>query len=192
MLQRWFLLVFLCLSGCIETAFVAGATTGGLVVYDRRDFQTALADQELHHQAFVQISSDRSLVQPMHVVIAAFNRIVLITGQVPDEPTRHKVLQNVQVIPGIKRVYSELTVAPNTSTLVRSKDTLITTTIKGKLLLENGLKSSQIKVVTENGTVYLLGIVGHHQEDIAVNIARNVQGVRRVVKLFEYVTPGDL
>src|SRR5262249_27678907 len=93
----------------------------------------------------------------------------------------------VNNIPHIKRIYNEVVITQPTSNMVRSKDTWITTKVVTKMLAEKGLRSTQIKVVTENSVVYLMGLVTHSQGNLAAVVASQVSGVTQVVKLFEYL-----
>lgn len=174
------------LSGCLPVAFVAGATAGGAVVYDNRGFKTIASDQKTSMQAESKINADPELKDQVHIVIATFNRIVLMTGQAPTPELRQKAYEIVSTLPNVKRIYNEVTVSEPTPMSVRSKDTWITTKVKTAMLAEKGLHSTQIKVVTENKVVYLMGYVSRSQANLAALVASKVSGVQKVVKLFEY------
>jgi osmotically-inducible protein OsmY len=180
------LLCCIMLPGCF-VPFVAGAALGGAIVYDRRDFQTMVDDQEISQQANNKMHTDNELYQNAHIVVTSFNRSVLIVGQAPTETLRAKVQQIVAALPNVKRIYNEVTISGPTSAAVRSSDSWITTKVKSQMLVEPKLRSGQIKVLTENGVVYLIGVVRHSQADVAIDIARQVSGVQRVVKIFEYI-----
>jgi osmotically-inducible protein OsmY len=174
------------LSGCF-VPFVAGAAIGGAIVYDRRDFETMASDQEIFQQANNKINIDNELKNDAHIIVTSFNRSVLIVGQAPTEALRARIQQLVASIPNIKRIYNEVSISGPTSPAVRSSDAWITTKVKSQMLVETKLRSGQMKVVTEDSVVYLMGIVHREQADIAVDIARQVSGVQRVVKIFEYI-----
>lgn len=176
------------LPGCF-VPFVAGAAIGGTIVYDRRDFQTMTDDQNIVQRATIKIKADDELNNDAHIIITSFNRSMLIVGQAPTEAMKARAQQLVASVDNIKRIYNEVTIEGPTSAAVRSSDSWITTKVKSQMLVEPKLRSGQIKVVTENSVVYLMGIVHHDQADIAVDIARQVSGVSRVVKIFEYI-PG--
>jgi len=173
------------LSGCF-VPFVAGAALGGAIVYDRRDFQTMVDDQEIFQQANNKLKADTELNTNAHIAVTSFNRSVLIVGQAPSEALKAKAQQLVASVANIKRIYNEVTISGPTSAGVRSSDAWITTKVKSQMLVEPKLRSGQIKVVTEDSVVYLMGVLGREQADIAVDIARQVSGVQRVVKIFEY------
>lgn len=174
------------LSGCF-VPFVAGAAIGGAIVYDRRDFETMASDQEIFQQANNKINIDNELKNDAHIVVTSFNRSVLIVGQAPTEALRARTQQRVASVPNIKRIYNEVSISGPTSPAVRSSDAWITTKVKSQMLVETKLRSGQIKVMTEDSVVYLMGLVHREQADIAVDIARQVSGVQRVVKIFEYI-----
>lgn len=186
---HWFALVLLCISlqGCVLLAAGAGAATGAVVVHDRRSMQTMADDQNIEFTASSQINHNKAFDnKDTHVVVVSYNHVVLITGQVPDQGTRDQVQALVQALPKVSRVYNELAIAPPTSPLTRSSDTWITTKVKAQMVGTAGLSSSQIKVVTEDSTVFLMGVVTRKQSDLAINVARQVVGVKKVVTLFEY------
>lgn len=178
----------LMLPGCF-VPFVAGAAVGGAVVYDRRDFQTMVDDQNIVQQATNKIKADNELNNNTHILVSSFNRAVLILGQAPTEALKARAQQLVASVDNIKRIYNEVTIQGPTSPGVRTSDGWITTKVKSQMLVEPKLRSGQIKVITENSVVYLMGIVTHEQAELAIDIARQVSGVSRVVKIFEYI-PG--
>ncbi len=175
------------LQGCI---FVAGAAAGAAcvgAVYDHRKIEQIMQDQTITNQLSDKYKKDSELgSDDDHIDVTTFNQVVLLTGQTTDADLRTRAENMARSTDGVKRVYNQIAVKGPTSSLTRASDTWITTKIKTQMLATNGLKSSTIKVVTENGTVYLMGIVSHEQADIAVDIARQVSGVQRVVKIFQY------
>lgn len=180
------LLATILLNGCVPAAFVAGATAGGAIIYDNRSVKTIAADRSTTFNLQSQIDQTSQL-QGTHISVATFNRIVLLVGQVqtPDQSqTAYNLASNYK---GVKRVYNEITVQPVTSKSQRTKDTWITSKVITKLLAESGLHQSQIKVITENNVVYLMGLLTHSQGNLAAQVASKVSGVQQVVKLFEYL-----
>lgn len=173
------------LQGCAGAAFVAGGAAAGMIVYDRRNFQTIQEDQRIRHQVENKLHDDFEISKDAHITAATFNGIVLLAGQAPTVELRERANAAAQSIAGVRRVYNEVALMAPTSQLVRSSDTWITTKVRGELLLVQDLRSSQIKVITENGTVYLMGLVTQGQGDLATAATRQVAGVQRVVKLFE-------
>lgn len=178
------LLTLSLLSGCVG-AIIAGAATGGLVIYDRRSIKSAATDQSIRHKIYKEFAADPD-INNSNIVVSSFEKSVLIAGQTPYDSTRIKAERIVSGIPGIKRIYNEVIVAKPVAAKVHAKDAWITTKIKSQMLTKSGLRSGTIKVVTENNNVYLMGHVTKEQADLAVDVARRVEGVKKVVKVFEY------
>lgn len=175
------------LTACVPAALVLGAAVGGAIIYDNRSLKTIVSDKNITHQALVKIYNDSALRDKAHIVVTSFNRVVLIVGQAPTPELRAKAFELTQSIPNIRRIYNEVTVSAPTSEKRRIDDSWITTKVKSELLAKKGLHSTQMKVLTENGVVYLLGLVTTEQGDLAANVARRVNSVKKVVKLFEYL-----
>ncbi|WP_375740085.1 BON domain-containing protein [Pseudomonas boanensis] len=121
-----------------------------------------------------------------HVVIASYNGVVLLAGQTPRTDLKNLAEQAARSAQGVRRVHNELQVLPPSSSLARLNDSTITTKITTQLLANSNVPSSQIKVITENGIVYLLGLVTRQEAALATSIVQNVSGVQKIVRLFEY------
>jgi osmotically-inducible protein OsmY len=174
------------LQGCI---FVVGAAAGAAaitVVYDHRTIANTIQDTHIANKIVDKIRAFPPLRDESHIVVTVFNGIVLLTGQAPNPLWRQQTEEIAKSVPEVTRVYNQLTIQGPTSTLTRTSDSWITTKIKSQMLATEDLKSSSIKVVTENGVVYLMGSVNRQQADTAVTIARQVSGVQKVVKIFKY------
>lgn len=181
------LLLTLSLQGCIFVVGAAAGAAGAAVVYDHRKLAKIIDDQNITNAIVSQYQADRELNTPMtHIDVTTFNHVVLLTGQTVTPALRQKADAIAHRTGSVTRVYNEIIVKGPTSSLTRTSDTWITAKIKTQMLATKGLKSGTIKVVTENGSVYLMGIVTHEQADITVEIARQVSGVQRVVKIFQY------
>lgn len=174
-----------CLSGCIPAALVVGATAGGAVIYDKRSMETIGQDQESSAQAGELIAQSPDLKTGTHIAISTFDHVLLLVGQTTTEAQRDTAYQLVSNVKNVSRVYNEITVQPPTSSWQRSHDAWITTKIKTEMLTKGGLHSTQIKVITENSVVYLMGVLSERQANSAIDVARHVDGVRKVVKVFE-------
>lgn len=174
------------LTGCVPALVVAGATAGGAILYDNRSFSQMNADANSTHAARTHIASDPTLQNDAHINVSVYNGIMLLTGEAPTPELRQEALSLVSDISGIKHIYNEITVQPPTSHSQRMKDSWITTKVKSAMLTKNGLRSTNIRVTTENGVVFLMGNVSHEQANQATDVARRVAGVRKVVKVFEY------
>jgi osmotically-inducible protein OsmY len=180
------ILLTLTLSGCLPTAFVLGATTGGAVIADRRTVDSMIVDKKITGQALIRILSEPSL-KTSHISVSAFNGVVLLVGQTPTEATKYCIFDLIKTIPHIRRINNEIAIAEPLERRERSFDCWITTKVKTAMLAERGLNSTQIKVLTENKTVYLLGLVSHSQAELAINVTRQVMGVTKVMTLFEFI-----
>jgi osmotically-inducible protein OsmY len=174
------------LQGCI---FVAGAAAGAAaiaVVYDHRTIQNSIQDTKIANKIIYRIQAVPALHHESHIEVTVFNDVVLLTCQTPSQDLKEQAENIAKSVPDVKRIYNQLTIQGPTSSLTRTSDSWITTKIKGQMLATEDLKSGSIKVVTENGVVYLMGIVTQQQADISVDIARQISGVQRVVKIFQY------
>ena len=121
-----------------------------------------------------------------HVVVTSYNGVVLLAGQTPRADLKGLAEQAARRVQGVRRVHNELQVLPPSTALARSTDALLTTRIKTAMLADNTVPGGRIKVVTENGIVYLLGLVTRAEADRATAVVQGVGGVQRIVRLFEY------
>ncbi|HSW94195.1 MAG TPA: BON domain-containing protein [Gammaproteobacteria bacterium] len=180
------LILLLCaislLQGCMNAAF-----TGAQAVYGRHGIQSTLSDQTISMKAERAIYLDTSRFENTNVSVSCFNGVVLISGQVENNNQRQEIEAIVKKIPGVKEIHNATTLSSPSSALTRVSDTWITTKVKAKLIAMNDIDPSQIKVITENGMVYLMGIVPPEQAGIAVDLARTTEGVQGVVKVFSYI-----
>lgn len=180
-------LLALILQGCMPAAFVAGAATG-TIIYDQRDTKTIFEDRNITFKIQNKFNSDSELRKNSHVTITTFNHIALLLGQVSDERLRDRAEEIVKSNSKVKLVYNEITVGKPISSMTQTNDSWITTKVKTVLVTVPGLNSSTLKVVTEDGTVYLMGLTTREQGKLAADKTRRVSGVKKVVKLFEYVS----
>jgi osmotically-inducible protein OsmY len=181
-------LVVLLLPGCLSTALVAGAAaTGGAIIYDRRSAKGIVEDRDVTFQTQNRLDSDKELHARAHISIATFNRIALLVGQASDNELRSRAESIAKSNSNIKMLYNEVTVEKPISTAARANDLWITTKVKTTLLAAPDLNSASLKIVTENGVVYLMGLTTRTQAQIATDKTRTVAGVQKIVKLFEYI-----
>lgn len=180
------LLVF-CLQACVPIVVGAGVLVGGVIVYDNRSTQAMIADKQIMSVAQSKLDNNDAIRNKAHIIVTSFNQSVLLTGQAPTAELRDAAVEIVQQTPKIKRVFNEITIEAPTDPSARSHDAWITTKVKTALLAQKGLHSTQIKLVTEKGVVYLLGLVTNSQGDLAAEVAKKIDGVGKVVKAFEYI-----
>ncbi|MDF1795163.1 MAG: BON domain-containing protein [Coxiellaceae bacterium] len=173
-------------SGCVPTALLVGATAGGAIVYDNRPLKQTKSDHRANQIAHYRLSHDAAIEKKCHISVSTYYGIMLLVGQAPTAELKQRAYAMVKNIPEVNRVYNEITVGEPSSLGQRADDAWITSKIRSKMLLQSGLRSTDIKVVTENGVVYLMGHVSHQQASLATNVARRVGGVRKVVKVFEF------
>ncbi|MDX1593615.1 MAG: BON domain-containing protein [Gammaproteobacteria bacterium] len=181
-------LVVVVLQGC-AAAVVTGAATGATVAYDRRTTGIMLEDQSIELKIASRIRNDSALSGQAHVNATSFNLTVLLTGQAPSPALRARAEAIAQEVEHVKRVVNEITVAAPSAMTARASDTLITSKVKTRLLRIKlpSFTPARVKVVTESGSVYLMGLVTRAEAQAAIEEARRVGGVQRVVNVFEYV-----
>ena len=173
------------LTGCAALV-VGGAATGAAVSVDRRTASTVSADQEIELRAFKRLR-EAFPSDTTDISTTSFNRQVLLTGQVPDDASRSKAEAIVRPIPDVRTVLNETVIAPKISLTTEGTDATITAQVKARMIQDNRVPSIHVKVVTEMGVVYLMGLVTRAEANAAAEVASLTSGVTRVVKLFEYI-----
>ncbi len=176
--------------GACAPLVIGGAVTGAMVAVDRRTSGAQLEDQGIELRATNRLRE--KMGERGNVSITSYNRQVLLTGEVPAEQDKALVEQTVAGVENVRSIVNELGVLGSTSFTQRSADTLTTTRVKASMIDARDLPSSAFKVVTTRGTVYLMGRVTQREADRATEITRNTQGVQRVVRVLEIITPEEL
>ncbi len=172
------------LTGCFGAA-VVGAGAGVLLVSDRRASETYITDEGIEMRASSRIGE--KFGERVHVNVTSYNRTALLTGEVPDEATKIEVEKLVSKVPNIKSISNELQVAGISSLGARSNDAYITSKVKARFIDANQFIPNHVKVVTEAGVVYLLGLATKYEAEAAVEIARTTGGVSKVVRVMEII-----
>lgn len=183
------ILLSLGISGCAP--LVAGAAVGiagTVAVYDRQTLKESAIDFNRANVILKHLRADPEIRKQCHVAVTSYHGTVLLVGQAPTLELRDRIEEIARSAPGIQRFYNEITIGGPSSLLTRTSDTWITTKVKSLLLATEGLHSGQIKVLTEDSTVFLLGIVNRAQADLAVKATKRVKGVKKVVKVFQYTS----
>ncbi|GAB6388055.1 BON domain-containing protein [Stutzerimonas marianensis] len=153
-----------------------------------RTIGSKIDDSLIETKAAVNIAKAHpDLDSASHIVVASYNGVVLIAGQTPRKELKQIAEQAASSVQRVKRVHNELQVLKPSSALARSNDSWLTTKIKAQMLADESVPGSRIKVITENGIVYLLGLVTRQEGNRATSLVQGVSGVQRIVKLFEYI-----
>lgn len=182
----YFVIPLLCtalLQSCADVAM-----TSAQAFYNRHSLEKNFSDQYITMQAHQNLYIKTDEFKNTHIAIATYHGDVLLAGQVPVAWQKSKAEQLIKDLPNVRQIYNLVTINTPSSTLTRMSDGWITAKIKAKLLTASDIDASQVKVVTENGTVYLMGTVQPQEAATAVNIAKDTDGVQGVVKIFSYVT----
>jgi osmotically-inducible protein OsmY len=171
------------LQSCFPVA-VTGMAAGALVAADRRTPGVYVEDETIEIKSIGRLHD----ISGTHVTVTSFNRRALVTGEVYDEKVRSQVLGAVRGIENVREVIDETQISGASSLASRGNDALITTNVRARMLDNHGkFQVNQIKVVTEAGVVYLMGLVTQSEGEGAADIARTTSGVKSVVKVFEYI-----
>ena len=178
------------LSGC-AVLFVGGAVGGALSASDRRTFGAQTEDTTIEFKGGNRIGF--VFGDQVHINVNSYNRKVLLTGEVKDEATKAKVENEIRGIENVQSVVNEIQVSLFLSGIKeRSNDAYISTKVRGVLVGTADIYSSSFKIVTESGVVYLMGRVSQREGDTAAEQVRGIPGVKKVVKVFEYIDEGDV
>jgi len=178
------------LGGCAAVAIGGAAMGTAMVVTDRRTAGVQLEDQSIELKSLTRIRE--AIADRGHVNTTSFNRMVLITGEVASEADRTAVEQAIARIENVRSTVNDLAIAPPSSLAQRSNDTILTSKVKATYVDAKDLQSGAFKVVTERGTVYLLGRVTEREASRAAELARTISGVQKVVRVFEILTEAEL
>lgn len=166
-------------------------TTGEQGIQEDPTERTAGAvveDQSIETKVAVNMKSQEPAFRQANIEVVSHNGVVLMIGQVESQALKDRATQIAsQASSKIKRIHNELEVSESTSLLSKSNDTWIATKVRTLMLTNRDVPSDQVRVITENGSVYLMGLISQVEGDHAANLARNVSGVTRVVKVFEYI-----
>ncbi len=176
------------LIGCVPLVAIGvgvGASTGAVISEDRRSGGIFIEDESIELKSARRIN--QQLGDNVHINITSFNRIVLLTGEAPNETMKQQVEKLVMSIENVRNIVNEISISGKSSLASRSNDALITSKIKARFLSAQKFQINHIKVVTENGAVYLLGRVQRQEAESAAEIASSTTGVLKVVKVFEYL-----
>lgn len=178
------------LSACVPLVVGGAAVGGAFVAVDRRTSGAQLDDEGIELKATNRIGD--YFGDKVHVNVTSYNRQVLLTGEVPTAEQKERVLQIVNKVENVRSVVDETAVMSSSSLSTRSSDTLVTGKVKATLVDAKDLQSNSFKVVTERGTVYLMGRVTQREADTATQLVRTISGVSKVVRVFEIISEREL
>ncbi|WP_432696324.1 BON domain-containing protein [Marinobacterium sp. YM272] len=174
------------LNGCSS---IVSATREGPIDEEpgSRTFGNYIEDEMIETKTLVNISKGSAKLGQSHVNVTSFNGQVLLSGQVPDANIKREAETITAQVREVGKIHNELEIAGPTSGIVRTNDVYLTSRVKLQLLADKNVPGSRVKVVTENSTVYLMGLVSRNEADTTVAVVRSVPGVRKIVKVFEYI-----
>ncbi len=177
------------LYGCAPV-IVGGAAAGGAALHSRRTVGTFVDDEGIELKSRLAILENKELNSQIHINIISYNGVVLMVGQAPTEALRQQAQDVVAATEKVRVVHNEMSIAAPNSLMTRSSDSLITSRVKAALFNIKGIEDfdpTRIKVVTEDGVVYLMGLVFRREADAVSDQARQIGGVEKIIKLFEYL-----
>ena len=176
----------LSLQGCIATAVVTTAAVATKVATDPRTAGTQVDDEVLEEKVAYNLTNDAQLKEEARINVVAYNGKILLVGQVPNSGAADTAKSIAAGVEGVKEVYNEIRTGEKIGTSQIALDSWITTTVKSKLLLNSEVKATEVKVITENGEVFLMGKLDNNQANAAADVARNVRNVTKVIKVITY------
>lgn len=177
------------MSACAPLILGGAMVGGAMVAVDRRTAGTQLEDEAIELKAGARA---REVSPAGHINVTSYNRMLLVTGEVPSETDRKAVEQVVSRIENVRSVVNELAIAGNSALGVRSSDSLISGKVKASFIDAKDLQAQALKVTTERGVVYLMGLVTEREASRASDVARTISGVQKVVRVFELISEAEL
>jgi osmotically-inducible protein OsmY len=172
------------LTGCVPVVVGGAAVTGVAVAEDRRTVGTMTEDESIEFKTLARL---RQRLKDAHINVTSFNRMVLLTGEVPDASAKASAEQIARAMDNVRSVVNELQVAGNSALSSRANDSYLTSKVKARFVDAQRFNALHVKVVTESNVVYLLGLVRKQEANAATEIARTTGGVQKVVRVFEYL-----
>lgn len=178
------------LQGCLPAVVATGAAVGVMSIHDRRTTGTQTDDETTEWRAAGRVPEH--IKAASRINFTSYNRRLLISGEVPNAEARASVVAEARKLEGVREVYDELTVGAKATLANRSNDSFIDSKVKARLVDSNQVSANHIKVVTENGATYLMGLVNEREAKVAVAVARTTAGVRKVINLLEVLPDEDI
>ncbi|MEX4333196.1 divisome-associated lipoprotein YraP [Haemophilus influenzae] len=174
------------LQGCVA-AVIGGGAVAAKVATDPRTTGTQIDDETLEFKVENAVEKDAQIKAEGRVNAVSYNGRVLLIGQVPNSDVKDTATALAKGVKGVNEVYNELTVSSKISFAQISKDSWLTTQVKSKMFVDGRVKATDVKVISENGEVFLLGNVTQSQANAAADITSKISGVKKVIKVFKYL-----
>lgn len=175
------------LNGC--TTYMAATNSGSVSEdYGQRTMGTVVEDSTIESKTKININRHSETLNNANIQIFSFNRIVLITGQVPDQQSKAAASTIAEKVRHVRSVHNELEVMPSNSIFDSSKDSFLKTKVSSNLIGAEGVDSGRIEVIVENGKVFLMGLVTQEEAKRAVESVKEVSGIKAIIKVFEYIS----
>ncbi|MBT3812718.1 MAG: BON domain-containing protein [Gammaproteobacteria bacterium] len=190
MKQSLLLIYIITLSACSSVGQGLAELTGLSFLHDRRDSAAITLDEKIEDSAIIELHGLDEIKDKSHFNITSYNGKLLLTGEAETEDIREIIIANVRIISGVKLVHNEILVGPLSTLQSRSEDFLLTIKAKdaiAEIKDKPGFDATRVKVVSENKTVFLMGLVHEEEGDAAAKAAQKVSGVKKVVTVFEYI-----
>ncbi|MDR9438309.1 MAG: BON domain-containing protein [Halomonas sp.] len=166
---------------------MGGAAAGASALHSRRSVGTFVDDQSIELKARLAILENKELSSQIHASVTSFNGVVLLTGQVPSEELKVRAEAVADKVRNVREVHNELSIAANLPASQRLSDTWLRARIRTSLAANEEIDSGRIRVIVENNSVYLMGIVTRNEAERIVQAVSNVGGMQRIVKVFDYL-----
>ena len=174
------------LGGCVATAVTVAAVTSVDVAHDRRTMGAYIDDNNIEFTVRTFLVRDDELRKNAHISATSMNGILLLTGEAPSAELKNKVAGFAREVEGVRQLVDEMKIAGESGYISRTNDVWLTTKVKSVLFAKTKLDANRVKVVSEAGSVYLMGLVTREEAKNATEITRGIGGVRQVVQVFEY------
>lgn len=176
----------LVLQGCVTAAIVGGAAVATKVATDPRSTGRQIDDETLEEKVAYNLNRDAQLREEARINVVAYNGKILLIGQAPSDYVKDQARNITAGVNGVAHVYNEIRIGQKIGVTQIGQDSWITTKIKSQLLANAQVKATEVKVITENGEVFLMGKLSNAQINAASNVAKHTRGVVRVVKVVDY------
>lgn len=177
-----------CNTGCVALLSAGAVGTSAVVATDSRTTGTMIDDEGIELKSLNILSNNREIYNASKLEATSVNGKVLVTGQCQDSEYLKYIDDRISKLPQVKEVINKVELIAPVSMGQRTEDSWITTKVKTQLLFGKEINSGRFKVITENGTVYLIGLVTQSEANRAINVTRLISGVKKVVKIFDYIT----